>query len=125
MKTHTTIGANILAGSSSPLIALSETIALTHHEHWDGNGYPHGLRGDEIPLAGRICAVCDVFDALLSARPYKEPWSFDRAVATIEELSGSQFDPGLVSAFLPIAAELYREGFGADERAPAEPVTSA
>jgi CHASE2 domain-containing sensor protein len=112
MKTHTTIGANILSGSSSPLIALSGQIALTHHEHWDGNGYPHGLRGEEIPLAGRICAICDVFDALLSARPYKEPWPFDRAIATIEELSGTQFDPGLVSAFLPIAADLYREGFG-------------
>jgi HD-GYP domain-containing protein (c-di-GMP phosphodiesterase class II) len=125
MQTHTRIGADILSGSSSSLIQLSETIALTHHEHWDGGGYPHGLSGEQIPLAGRICAVCDVFDALLSARPYKEPWPFERAIATIEELSGTQFEPALVDAFLPIAAELYREGFAADERAPAESATSA
>ncbi len=77
MKTHTTIGASILSGSASPLVQLSETIALTHHERWDGSGYPLGLRGEEIPLAGRICAICDVFDALLSTRPYKDPWPFD------------------------------------------------
>jgi CHASE2 domain-containing sensor protein len=112
MKTHTTIGANILSGSNSQLVHLSETIALTHHEHWDGGGYPLGLRGEEIPLAGRICAICDVFDALLCARPYKEPWPYDRAIAEIEHLSGSQFDPGLVTVFLKIAPELHREWFG-------------
>jgi HD-GYP domain-containing protein (c-di-GMP phosphodiesterase class II) len=122
MKTHTTIGANILAGSDSPLIRLSESIALSHHEHWDGGGYPQGLAGEQIPLEGRICAVCDVFDALLSARPYKDPWPFDRTIATIEELSGSQFDPALVAAFLPIAEELHREWFAAQPRAA---VTSA
>jgi CHASE2 domain-containing sensor protein len=118
MKTHTTIGGNILAGSSSTLVQLSESIALTHHEHWDGNGYPLGLRGEEIPLAGRICAICDVFDALLSERPYKEPWPFERAIAEIELLSGSQLDPNLVRAFLAIAPELHREWFGAIAEAP-------
>jgi CHASE2 domain-containing sensor protein len=112
MKTHPTIGGNILAGSSSALVQLSQEIALTHHEHWDGNGYPLGLSGERIPLAGRICAVCDVFDALLSPRPYKDPWPFERAAAEIERLAGSQFDPGLVEAFLPIAAELHAEWFG-------------
>jgi CHASE2 domain-containing sensor protein len=106
MKTHTTIGGEILEGSSSELVELSRVIALTHHEHWNGGGYPLGLRGEEIPLPGRICAICDVFDALLSTRPYKDPWPFDRALAEIERLSGTQFDPGLVRAFLPIASEL-------------------
>jgi CHASE2 domain-containing sensor protein len=114
MRTHTTIGANILSGSASQLVQLSESIALTHHEHWDGNGYPLGLSGEEIPLAGRICAICDVFDALLCARPYKDPWPYARAIAEIEKLSGSQFDPGLVAAFLKIAPELHREWFSAD-----------
>jgi CHASE2 domain-containing sensor protein len=115
MRTHTTIGGDILSGSTSKLVNLSETIALTHHEHWDGGGYPLGLRGEAIPLAGRICAICDVFDALLSARPYKDPWPYERAIAEIEHLSGAQFDPGLVAAFLPIAAELHREWFKGDE----------
>jgi CHASE2 domain-containing sensor protein len=118
MKTHTTIGGNILAGSSSALVQVSEAIALTHHEHWDGNGYPLGLRGEEIPLPGRICAICDVFDALLSARPYKEPWPFARAIAEIELLSGSQFDPDLVRAFLALAPELHSEWFGPVAAAP-------
>jgi CHASE2 domain-containing sensor protein len=115
MKTHTTIGGDILSGSTSQLVQLSQTIALTHHEHWNGGGYPLGTAGEDIPLAGRICAVCDVFDALLSPRPYKEPWPYDRAIAEIERLSGTQFDPGLVEAFLPIAAQLHREWFEAEE----------
>jgi putative two-component system response regulator len=99
----------------SGLVQLAESIALTHHEHWDGRGYPYGLAGEAIPIAGRICAVCDVFDALLSPRPYKDAWPFDRAIAEIERLSGTQFDPGLVAAFLPIAAELHRTWFEAEE----------
>jgi putative two-component system response regulator len=114
MKTHTTIGGEILSGSSSALVGLSRTIALTHHEHWDGRGYPLGLRGKQIPLPGRICAICDVFDALLSARPYKDPWPLDQAIAEIERLSGTQFDPGLVRAFLPIARDIHSEAFGAE-----------
>ncbi|HEX8054632.1 MAG TPA: CHASE2 domain-containing protein [Thermoleophilaceae bacterium] len=109
MKSHTTAGAAILAGSSSPFVQMAETIARTHHERWDGSGYPAGLAGEEIPLAGRICGICDVFDALLSRRPYKDPWRLDRALAEIERLSGSHFDPRLVVDFLEIARELHGE----------------
>ena len=116
MKTHTTIGGSILAGSQSQLVRLSEQIALTHHEHWNGRGYPEGMSGEQIPLAGRICAICDVFDALLSARPYKDPWPLDDALAEIARLSGTQFDPGLVEAFLGIARDLHAESF-AEQRA--------
>ena len=119
MKTHTTAGATILAGSSSPFVQMAETIARTHHERWDGSGYPAGLAGDEIPLAGRICALCDVFDALLSKRPYKEPWRLDRALAEIESLSGTHFDPRLVVAFLEIAREMHGEWTYAPEEEPA------
>ena len=73
MRLHTTVGAELLSGASSDVMRMAEEIARTHHERWDGEGYPAGLAGEAIPLAGRICAVCDVFDALLSDRPYKEP----------------------------------------------------
>ena len=109
MQTHTTIGGNILAGSDSKLVQLARTIALTHHERWDGTGYPAGLAGDAIPLAGRICAVCDVFDALRSPRPYKPPWGIDEVIAEIDRGRGTQFDPRLVDAFLPMARALDRE----------------
>jgi hypothetical protein len=109
MKSHTTKGADILAGSTSPLIQMAETIARTHHERWDGTGYPAGLTGDEIPLVGRICAVCDVFDALGSRRPYKEPWAPSEVIREIARGSGSHFDPALVTAFLEIAAKLDQD----------------
>jgi putative two-component system response regulator len=109
MQTHTTIGGSILAGSESKLVQLAQTIALTHHERWDGSGYPAGLAGDAIPLAGRICAICDVFDALRSPRPYKPPWGLDDVIAEIERGRGTHFDPRLVDAFLPMARELDRE----------------
>lgn len=111
MKTHTTIGGSILAGSDSKLVQLAQTVALTHHERWDGQGYPLGLRGEEIPLAGRICAVCDMFDALLSARPYKSPWSIDDVMVEIARLRGTHFDPRVVDAFLPMARDLHRAWF--------------
>ena len=120
MKTHTTAGATILAGSSSPFVQMAETIARTHHERWDGSGYPAGLAGEEIPLAGRICGICDVFDALLSKRPYKDPWRLDRALAEIRRLSGSHFDPRLVEAFMEIAREMHGEwSYGSEDAAPA------
>jgi response regulator RpfG family c-di-GMP phosphodiesterase len=100
MKTHTTLGAAILGGSRYPLLQLAETIALTHHERWDGSGYPEGLAGEEIPLEGRICAVCDVYDALTSERPYKSAWSREDALAEIARVAGSHFDPRLASAFV-------------------------
>jgi hypothetical protein len=109
MQEHTTIGAAILAGSSSPLIRLAESIALSHHERWDGSGYPHGVSGEEIPLAARICSICDVFDALLSPRPYKRAWTLDDAVAELEGQRGRHFDPVLVDAFLALVPQLEPE----------------
>jgi putative two-component system response regulator len=99
VKTHTTIGAEILSGSSGPLLRTAERIALTHHERWDGGGYPGGLCGEGIPLAGRIVAVADVFDALTHARPYKEAWAVKEAVAEIFHQAGRHFDPDVVKAF--------------------------
>jgi cyclic di-GMP phosphodiesterase len=103
MRRHTTIGGDILAGSRSPLVRMAETIARTHHERWDGSGYPAGLRGEAIPLAGRIAAICDVFDALLAPRPYKERWTLERTLEEMERLRGTHFDPALLDLFLPLA----------------------
>lgn len=99
IKTHPRIGAEILTGSRSPLLRLAERIALTHHERWDGGGYPRGLSGEEIPIAGRIVAVADVFDALTHERPYKHAWTVEKAVAEILGQAGRQFDPCVVDAF--------------------------
>ncbi len=100
MKTHTVVGAQLLSGSRSPTIRMAEVIARTHHEKWDGTGYPDGLAGDDIPLVSRICAVCDVFDALVSDRPYKHAWPVDVALAEIERLSGTHIDPALARLFI-------------------------
>jgi putative two-component system response regulator len=99
MKRHTRIGADLLAGGVSPVLKLAREIALTHHERWDGTGYPHRLAGTAIPLVGRIVAVADVFDALTHARPYKDAWPVDQAVEEIRAQSGRQFDPAVVEAF--------------------------
>lgn len=100
MKTHTQIGADILGGHESELLEMARVIALTHHEKWDGSGYPRGLRGEEIPLEGRIVALADVFDALTSERPYKHAWEIDAAMQFIRDKSGSHFDPGIVEVFI-------------------------
>ncbi|MFI5384901.1 MAG: HD domain-containing phosphohydrolase [Fimbriimonadales bacterium] len=102
IKAHTTIGAQILAGSSHELVQMAEVIAITHHEHWDGTGYPKGLKGEDIPLVGRICAVCDVFDALTSERPYKKAWEVEPATAELRRLAGTHLDPHLVEKFLEL-----------------------
>jgi response regulator RpfG family c-di-GMP phosphodiesterase len=115
MKTHTTIGASILSGSRSELVQLAEQIALSHHERWDGGGYPQGLEGDQIPLAARICAVCDVFDALLSPRPYKDAWPLGDVIDELASLRGTHLDPALVDAFLPLAVDLHARWFGEAE----------
>jgi putative two-component system response regulator len=99
MEHHTLHGHKILADSKSPLIRQAAEIAVSHHERWDGSGYPKGLRGVEIPLFGRIAAVADVFDALTSERPYKSAWKPEDAKAHIVEASGSHFDPACVNAF--------------------------
>jgi putative two-component system response regulator len=108
MRRHTTVGAEILAGSRSSIVRMAEEIALTHHEHWDGSGYPRGLRGTEIPLVGRICAVGDVFDALISTRPYKHAWSIDEALTELERQAGVLLDPDLVAALVGMRDELPR-----------------
>ena len=100
MEHHTQIGARILGNSNSELLETGEQIAMTHHERWDGTGYPTGLKGEEIPLYGRICAVADVFDALTSPRPYKVAFSFEKAYNIILEGRGTHFDPDILDLFL-------------------------
>ncbi len=107
MQTHTEIGYRLLDGHSSELMETAKQIALSHHERWDGNGYPFGLAGDEIPFNGRICAIADVFDALTSLRPYKQPWSYAKAAAEIESQRGRQFDPELVDTFTGIKEIIF------------------
>ena len=102
MQTHTTIGAQMLSNSSSSLLNLAEEITQNHHEHWNGRGYPRALKGEAIPLSGRIVAVADVFDALIDERPYKPAWPQKRAVREICSQAGKQFDPQVVEAFLQV-----------------------
>lgn len=106
MKQHTVIGARILSKSSSGFMNMAEIIAISHHERWDGGGYPHGLKGDEIPLVGRITALADVFDALTSKRPYKEAFPLEKAFAILREGDGSHFDPTVVEAFFKAQEEI-------------------
>ncbi len=100
IKEHTSIGMKILESSENPYLKAGAIIAYTHHEKYDGSGYPEGLKGEEIHIYGRITAIADVFDALTSKRPYKEPWSFERAVSYLKEHSGRHFDPFLCELFM-------------------------
>jgi putative two-component system response regulator len=109
MKAHTTIGKNILEGSSSDIINLAETIAYTHHEKWDGSGYPLGLAGEEIPMESRIVAMADVYDAITSKRSYKEAFGKEKAMSIIKESIGSHFDPRVGNIFLELIDEIDRE----------------
>ncbi len=102
MKAHTSIGGRILGESDFRILQMATEIALTHHERWDGTGYPSGLKEYDIPISGRIVAVADAFDAMTHARPYKEAFPVQRAVAEIERCSGSQFDPAVVAAFMTL-----------------------
>lgn len=102
MKTHTTKGAEMLSGGSSELLQRAEVIARSHHERWDGSGYPDGLKGEEIPLSARLAAIADVFDALTSERPYKKAWDPDEAAAEILRGRGSHFMPELVDCFISV-----------------------
>ena len=99
MQQHTVIGARLLGAGRSPVMQLAAEVALSHHERWDGGGYPYGLAGPDIPLAGRIVAVADVFDALTHARPYKAAWPVARAARTVIAGRGTAFDPAVVAAF--------------------------
>ncbi len=106
MKQHPLIGARIIGDHKSKLISLARETALFHHEKWDGSGYPHGIAGDAIPIAARIAAICDVFDALTSERPYKKAWSVEQAVAVLEEESGKHFEPAMVELFIANLPEI-------------------
>ena len=118
MKQHTVIGANILKGSDAEFIRLGEAIAQCHHEKWDGSGYPNSLKGRDIPVAGRISAIADVFDALTSKRPYKEPFSVEKSLAIIRKGKGSHFDPDVADAFFAVQDEVLsiREQYDEDAR---------
>lgn len=102
IKRHTVMGANMLSGSKSELMTMAYWVALSHHERWDGSGYPRGLAGKKIPLVGRIVAVVDTFDALVNDRPYKKAWSKSKALTEIKEQSGKMFDPQVVEVFLDL-----------------------
>ena len=108
MKSHAEIGADIIGEHDSGLMIMAREIALTHHEKWDGSGYPKGLRAEQIPIEGRIAAVCDVFDALTSARPYKDPWPIEKAMALIQDEADKHFDPDLVKHFVSIQDQIIR-----------------
>ncbi|MBN2041012.1 MAG: response regulator [Spirochaetes bacterium] len=100
MQTHPTIGYEMLKGSESPFLKTGAIIAKTHHEKYDGSGYPEGLKGEEIHLFGRIVAIADVFDALMTKRPYKEPWEFDKALQYVSDEKGKHFDPEVADHFV-------------------------
>lgn len=108
MKTHTTIGGKLLSRGQSPVMKMAREIALTHHEKWDGSGYPNQLKGDSIPLVGQICSVCDVFDALTSQRPYKEAWTVEEAAAEMKRMKEGHFNPSLADAFLEALPEFVK-----------------
>jgi len=108
IKTHCRYGVDILGDYDADVTSMARTIALTHHERWDGNGYPGGLKGEDIPIEGRITAIIDVYDALTSERPYKKAFSPDEALQIINDASGTQFDPQLIEHFLSIQ-EVFRQ----------------
>ena len=108
LRHHSEIGSRILDAGSSPILEMARRIALTHHERWDGHGYPLGLAGHDIPIEGRITAVADVFDALSSKRPYKPPFPLEKCFAILEEGRGSQFDPVILDAFFARRADIIQ-----------------
>ncbi len=106
MRQHTSIGGNILSGSDSHVIQMAEQIALSHHEKWDGSGYPKGFKGLEIPVWGRICAIADVFDALTTKRPYKKALSVEHSLDILDKSRGTHFDPDVFDVFFSIKEEI-------------------
>ena len=108
VKTHAVLGARVLAGGDSDLLATAERVARSHHERWDGSGYPDGLAGEAIPLEGRLVHVADVFDVLVHERPYKESWTVEAAAEEIRRGAGTQFDPQVVQAFEALGAAAWQ-----------------
>lgn len=108
MKTHTIIGEKMLSGSPSEILKMAQVIAITHHERWDGQGYPKGLAGLDIPIEGRIVILADIFDALTSERPYKQAWALDETIEFIKQQNGQIFDPEMVDLFLQNLTEINR-----------------
>jgi putative two-component system response regulator len=108
LRQHTELGARILDAGRSPILAMAMRIAMTHHERWDGTGYPLGLAGEDIPLEGRITAVADVFDALGNKRPYKPPFPLDKCFSILEEGRGTHFDPRMLDAFVARRDEIVQ-----------------
>ena len=106
VKRHPAIGAGIIGRHNNELLEMTRVIALTHHEKWDGSGYPRGLKGEAIPLVGRIVAICDAFDALTNVRPYKQAWSEEETSAYLQRESGRHFDPRLVPKFLALLPQI-------------------
>lgn len=115
MKSHTRLGAEILSGGRTKLLQMAECIALSHHEKWAGNGYPRGLKGEDIPIEGRIVTVADVFDALTHDRPYKKAWTLGEAMAEIESQKGQQFDPSVIQAFKKVLPMVLDKNLGMGE----------
>jgi len=117
MKTHTTIGGEIIGDHASEVLRLAKVIALTHHENWDGSGYPSGLKGTDIPVEARIASVCDIFDALTSERPYKKAWPVNDAMAFLDEQAGIKIDPDVLAAFRDVLPDVlaFRELFPDEE----------
>jgi putative nucleotidyltransferase with HDIG domain len=112
VKTHAVLGARVLADSGSEVLAVAEQIARSHHERWDGEGYPDGLAGAAIPLVARLVGVADVFDVLVHERPYKEAWTVEDAAREIRSGAGTQFDPEVVAAFDALGAGSWTAGLG-------------
>jgi putative two-component system response regulator len=113
MKLHARYGHDALLRAeqvlgSTDFLVMAREIAFSHHEHWDGSGYPQGLKGDAIPVSGRLMAIADVYDALINRRVYKDPYSHEYAVKVIQEASGSHFDPSLIGAFMTLTEDFFR-----------------
>lgn len=127
MRQHPEIGGDIIPEHPAEVIGMARRIALTHHEKWDGSGYPIGLRGSEIPLEGRIAAICDVYDALISKRPYKPAWSKEEAIGHIVACSGTHFDPEVVRSFLACLTRIddIQRLYGDQEAEGTQPQTGA
>ncbi|PTT98823.1 two-component system response regulator, partial [Pseudomonas sp. HMWF031] len=107
MKNHPEIGAEIIGDcGDSLLLKVAKSVSLTHHEKWDGSGYPKGLAGEDIPIEGRICAIADVFDALTSKRPYKDAWSIEKTVDFLQSQKGKHFEPRLVDLMIEIMPKI-------------------